>query len=217
MNDWGKALEEELKWREAELASLKLSVSEAEPGSVKQRSLLRALWTILYAHYEGFCKFAWEFYLQNLEQLGISRDSCCVPIAQFSLSKKFRELKGSKDADSLWSAFTNDFQEWMKEQLEFKLRLETNYNLWPNLIKSNSSKVDLPSKTVEKYELKLKTLVGRRNEIAHGKRMIINSLQEYQTYEEAAVLVMHELAVAVLECLEGKTYLKIEKVMNSSK
>jgi len=208
MKEWGTVLEEELNWREAELASLKLLVLEAAPKSVRQSSLLRALWAMLYAHYEGFCKFTWDYYLENLEQLGISRESSCEPIARFSLAKKFRELRGDLRSNMLWSVYTRDFQAWMKEQLKFDLRLETDSNLWPNLLRVNSAEVDLPYKKVDEHELKLKTLVARRNEIAHGKKMVIASLEEYQPYEDAVILVMHELAVAVLECLEKKTYLK---------
>ena len=209
MSDWGKVLEDELNWREAELASLKLLVNDSEPGSVRHSALLRALWTMLYAHYEGFCKFAWDFYLQNLEALAINRDACCSPIARFSLSKRFRELRGDTSNNSLWSIFTNDFSAWMKQQLTFELHLETKFNLWPDLVKQNSSEIDLPHEMVEQNELKLKTLVARRNEIAHGKKLIISNLAEYQLYENAAVLVMHELAVAVLDGLKKKTYLRV--------
>jgi hypothetical protein len=37
---------------------------------------------------------------------------------------------------------------------------------------------------------------------------VISTLAEYQPYEEAAFLVMHELGVAVVECLEKKDYLE---------
>jgi len=208
MEPWDQTLEDELGWREAEIASLKLMAREAPKGSVRQRALLRALWTMLYAHYEGFCKFAWDFYLEALEAAEVSRQSCCVPIAKFSLAKRFREIRGDLSTDALWSLCTNDFAEWMKEQPNFELRLETNSNLWPSLLKKNSSAVALPTEMVDQNDLKLRALVSRRNEIAHGKKMVIETLEEYQPYEEAVLLVMHELAVAVLNCLENKTYLK---------
>jgi len=43
-------LEDDLSWREAELASLKVTLLEAPSGSVKQRTLLRAACALLYAH-----------------------------------------------------------------------------------------------------------------------------------------------------------------------
>src|SRR6516164_8778467 len=98
------------------------------------------------------------------------------------------------------------FDEGMKEQVSFELHLETKSNLWPGLLKNNSSAVALPFEMVDQHELKLKALVSRRNDIAHGKKMIIQTLKEYQPYEDAALLVMHELAVAILQCLEQKAY-----------
>jgi hypothetical protein len=144
MIDWSKALEDELNWREAEIASLKAAVLDAPKGSVRERSLLRALWAMMYAHYEGFCKFTWDFYLENIENLGLSRNACCSAVARFSLAKEFRELRGNMTADSLWSVFTDRFGEWMKEHLHFELKLETSSNLWPSLLRENSALVELP-------------------------------------------------------------------------
>lgn len=58
MSNWDKQLEDDLDWRQAELASLKSQVIKATNGSVMHQVLLRAMWALLYAHYEGFCKFA---------------------------------------------------------------------------------------------------------------------------------------------------------------
>lgn len=208
MADASTMLEQDLRWREAEIASLKVLTSKSIKGSVQQLALLRALWAMLYAHYEGFCKFAWDLYLEKLTQLALSRGTCRVPIARFSLAKRFRELRGDLSADALWSLCTRDFTTWMQQPLTFDVRLETDSNLWPELLVENSAAVDLPSEKVSEHEFKLKALVSRRNEIAHGKKMVIQTLEEYQPYEEAVFLVMHELAVAVLDCLESKKYLK---------
>ena len=55
--------------------------------------------------------------------------------------------------------------------------------------------------------MKLRSLVARRNDIAQGQKMTISHLAEYAEYENAAVVVMHELAISVLESLESKSYL----------
>lgn len=208
MPDAAKTLEDDLRWREAEIGSLKLLASKAIKASPQQLSLLRALWALLYAHYEGFCKFAWEFYLEELGQLAVARELCRPPIARFSLEKRFREFRANMSSGSLWSLCTTDFDAWMGEQLKFDLELETKSNLWPQLLIENSSSIDLPFEKVTEHERKLKALVSRRNEIAHGKKMVISTLEEYQPYEDAALLVMHELAVAILERLEQRSYLK---------
>lgn len=208
MLDVGKQLEDDLSWREAELASLKLLVLDAPSGSARQSGLLRALWAMLYAHYEGFFKFAWDSYLDSLEQLSIPREQAIDELARFSLAKHFRELRGNQSASSFWECFTQSFNVWMKQSLRFDVRLETRSNLWPDLVKENCREIGLPHTQVDAGNVQLRTLVSRRNEIAHGKAMIIKSIAEYQPYEEAARLAMHELAVAVLESLEQKYYQK---------
>ncbi|MCU1308971.1 MAG: hypothetical protein JWO20_96 [Candidatus Angelobacter sp.] len=96
----------------------------------------------------------------------------------------------------------------MLEETTFDVKLETDSNLWPSVARKNCSELALPSEYVTTHELKLKALVSRRNDIAHGKRMIIKTLSDYQPYEEAALQTMHELAIAVLEALESKSHLK---------
>jgi hypothetical protein len=161
---------------------------------------------MLYAHYEGFFVFAWDLYLDSLEQLSIPRDQSIDSLARFSLTKKFRELRGKQSASSLWECFTQNFGVWMKESLRFDVRLETNSNLWPQVAKQNCQEIGLPHSQVDAGAVQLRALVSRRNEIAHGKAMTIKSISEYQPYEDAARLAMHELAVAVLESLEHKHY-----------
>ena len=76
MSNWSQQLEDDLKWREAELASLKEQVVISSKHSVRYQALLRAMLALLYAHYEGFCKFAWELYLDELQNSRIKRKDC---------------------------------------------------------------------------------------------------------------------------------------------
>ena len=73
MSTWSDQIEADLKWREGELASLKLLAASADHGSDRQRAILRALWAMLYAHYEGFCLFCWDLMLSAIE-----KDACTV-------------------------------------------------------------------------------------------------------------------------------------------
>lgn len=60
-------LERDLKWREAELASLKRLAITSSTETVAYQGLLRALWALLYAHYEGFTKFCWDTVLDHIQ------------------------------------------------------------------------------------------------------------------------------------------------------
>lgn len=207
MNPWEAQLEQDLNWREAELGTLKVLAAAADPGSTRQISLLRALWALLYAHYEGFCKYAWDTYLDHLQAAGAIRADCVPAIARFSLAQQFRTLRGDLSADALWQFCTSRFQSMMAEPLAFDARLETQSNLWPDLCRKNLAAVSLPHVALDRQHTRLSALVTRRNEIAHGKRIVIQSVQEYQQYENAAFDVMYELAQSIVDCLDNRTYL----------
>lgn len=208
MRDWAKEIEDDLRWREAELATFKLSIIESKEGSVKHSALLRANWAMLYAHYEGFSKFAWDLYLEALGELKIKRGNYINSIARLSLSKEFKKLRANLTYKELWDFCETKFEDLLNEDALFVDKLETQSNLWPNLFKDNSSTVNLPYLKMDEHESKIRALVHRRNEIAHGQKMVIKTLKEYQEYEDAAIIIMHELGVAIVESLEKQSYLK---------
>jgi len=208
MSKWSQELENDLKWREEELVSLKKQVIQAPKGSVKYQALLRAMWAILYAHYEGFCKFAWDIYLKELQNAGVKRKDCQDAIARLSLQKKFKEMRGDTSPLKMWEFGQIGFNSLLEENLDFDIKLETESNLWPALFKENALLAGLNCTLVDQYEIELKALVRRRNDIAHGQKMIIKDLNEYKKYEDAALEVMHDLAVSIVDCLEKKLYLK---------
>ena len=207
MSSLADAIESDLAWREAELGSLKLLAAREDQKSVRYRALLRALWCLLYAHYEGFFKYTWDLYLETIERLAVPRRDATEELARFSLKTEFKTMKGDLSDAKLWSYFTSDFASWMAQAMTFNCKLETDSNLWPSVARKNLTAVGLPCSVIDANELKLSALVTRRNDIAHGKPMVIKTLSDYQPYEDAAVLAMHELGIAVLESVESKAYL----------
>ena len=53
-----KQIEADLDWRESELAVLRKHLLSTTVGSTQETTFLRTNLAMLYAHYEGFCKFA---------------------------------------------------------------------------------------------------------------------------------------------------------------
>lgn len=208
MGSWRQQIENDLTWRESELATLKTLAVAATAGTVRQQALLRAIWALLYAHYEGFCKFAWDTYLDNVLAASPQRLKCIDQVARFSLADSFKKLRGDTSIESLWTFCSTDFASILAQQVEFGVRLETNSNLWPDLCRRNSAAVGLPHAAVDRQETRLKSLVSRRNEIAHGQPLVVRSLAHYQEYEDAAFDVMYELAEAIVDFLDNRSYLK---------
>ena len=158
MSNWSQELEEDLKWREAELTILKTQVVTASKGSVRYQALLRAMWALLYAHYEGFCKFAWALYLDELQKAGVKRRDCKDTIAMLSLQKQFKEMRGNLSPSSIWEFGQIRFRALLEENLDFQVKLETQSNIWPNLFRENSLQAGLNCTLVDKHEIKLKSL-----------------------------------------------------------
>lgn len=208
MSDWSVQIEGDLKWREAELGSLKLAVAASPSGSDRERALLRALWTMLYAHYEGFSKFCWELLLDQIEKDGCIRAAAIDPIAIFSLAKVFKEMRKDVSPHAVWEFLYKTFPREMAQPLTFPVRLETRSNLWPWVAAENNALVGLNCKQIQSHQAQLKALVGRRNEIAHGKKLVVSTLLEYEIYEKAVVIVLHELAVAVVDHLMQRSFAK---------
>ena len=199
-------LEADLDWREAEIGSLKKLVTASNESSPQHIALLRALWTMAYAHFEGFTQFAWDFYLDELQKSGLPRREVRDEIAKQSLKKTFNVLRGKISDDDLWDFFRHRFNLLLDANLVFETKLTTKSNLWPSTYKENCRAVGLPHEILDEHETEIRTLVSRRNSIAHGQKMIVNSLLEYTKHETAVFYVMHELAVAIMESLDNKTY-----------
>ncbi len=206
--DLAVELEKDLKWREAELAAFKRALSAATPGAVRHDALLRAMLLLVYAHFEGFCKFAWDLYLQIIEDTKPRRSDLVDALACFSMERDFRQLRGNTSPESLWNFCTNLYPSLLNDEAQFSIRLETQSNLWPSLYSQNMLKAGLPDSAMSEHAARIKSLVNRRNDIAHGQKVAISDISEYQSYEDAALEVMHDLAVAILETVEGKTFLK---------
>ena len=210
MPDWDKKLEQDLEWREAELIALKLQTIEADEDTIRYKALLRALWAMLYAHYEGFCKFALDTYLDALTELQPHRIDCKDQIAALSMRNQFRDLRGDLSNENC-ASFIHDFFTILNQPVEFDFEFATQSNFHPRALLKNYQYVCLPSDPVEDNRHRLAALVSRRNDIAHGRNVPVEDFKEYEEVEEAALTVICGLAIAIIEALEQKQYLKATK------
>ena len=210
MPNWAQELEDDFQWREAELATFKILIARTDESTVRHKALLRALWVMLYAHYEGYCKFVLQTYLDALMQRKLPRIDCKDQIIAFSMLEKFRNLSNNLSNDNCVQ-FIQQFPVDLNNPVEFDEKaFESHRNLAPDLLKQNCQSVALPYNQVEANRPHLRNLVNQRNSIAHGKILPVKNFQGYQDCENAAFDVMLGLAVAVIEALEQEQYLKTQ-------
>jgi hypothetical protein len=210
---WQDDLENELDWRFEELAVLKLQAARAPANSLLQRAVLRAIIAMLYAHYEGFCKTAIRIYLREVKARGVRRKECLDRLACFSLQKPFRESK-SYSTEQCWEFYMNSLHSALGDVVDYELdskgeiALEGESNLYPGLLRTNLQNVCLPHTEVDTHDQVLRSLVGRRNDIAHGKKLIVADLTTFEEHERAVSDVMYGIAYAIIDALDNGDYLK---------
>ena len=208
--NWSTVLEEDLRWREAELASLKRIAITNTYNEDILRVILRASWAILYAHFEGFTKFCWELLLDQIQNCEVLIEELSEDFLLIALEKQFRKLRGDSSSVSLWKFFSAELPNTLRDKPIFSTdcRLTTESNLWPSVFERECAKIGIHSTTLQSSRTRIQALVARRNEIAHGKSMTIKSIEEYTEYENVTLLILHDLAVQVLDILEKETYKK---------
>jgi hypothetical protein len=213
MTSWSEILEGDLSWREAELASLRRIAIVNEDNEIAYRCILRASWAILYAHFEGFTKFCWELLLDQVQAKKIAVEGLREDFLILALEKRFQLLRGDTSSSSLWKFYHDDLPNTLKKEASFfpDCRLETESNLWPKVFERECAKVGITSSLLQDHSSRIRALVDRRNDIAHGKNMTIKSITEYLEYENAVLLVLHDLAVQVVDILGKQMYIAAEQ------
>lgn len=208
MMDFSRVLEDDLKWREAELASLKRIAISNRSNETVLMAILRSCWALLYAHFEGFTKFCWELLLDQVQDKNVTVKELSKEFQILALEESFKKIRGNSSSHYLFDFFNLELPEEIQKKAIFSenCRLETGSNLWPNLFEQECEKIGIKSNVLDSYRPRIKSLVSRRNDIAHGKKMVIKSINEYSEYEHVTLLVLYDLAVQVLEIIEKQSY-----------
>ena len=192
-------LQRDLDWREAEIAMMRLFLTNSTADKLDRTVLLRASWALLYAHFEGFSKFALTVYYDNLQRLGVKCGELAPSTQAFALASWLKETRSATARDFV--SRVRDFEASILMSAVSFPEVQTNSNLWPQKLDELLQDADLSVQSLEKHYNKLKTLVARRNKIAHGEQDLINELPYYISYENAVIDVLYELAFAIDEKL----------------
>jgi hypothetical protein len=194
----------ELDWREAEIASMRLLLNRRDLSGKQKQVLLRAAWAMLYSHYEGFCKNCLTLFYGEITRRSLRYSLLPINTQLFALSKHLRELRTLPPDELLFKA-----KNFITHHLELTATfpdVDTAANLWPNLLIDLMKSADLNTRIVEDHRAKLKTLVSRRNGIAHGEKNLISDLVYYHTYEDAVYDVIYDLTFQIEERLSMPPY-----------
>lgn len=202
-------LTRDLDWREGEIASLRLTLQSSSISPIQRRTLLRAAWALLYAHYEGFCKNALTVFYDCVANSGISCRSLPNATRLLALQKSINKMR-TKDIGHLYDEVINFDATYLQSPPVFP-EVDTDSNLWPSKLIELLEQADLSTCKVSEHQIKLRTLVARRNKIAHGERNIIDEVEYYLSYENAVYEVLYDLAYQIDNRLSYPPYGNIEQ------
>lgn len=204
-------LTDDLKWRENELAIMHKQLILSTLGSIQEKTLLRANLTMIYAHYEGFCKFALEVYINTLDKLKLKRKDLKWTIATFSLVEFHKNLMREKNQTVFFTRFMKEINGQLEEEAKYQ-RPDKISNLWPDNLLNWLSLLGLDTSSINEERILLESLVKNRNEIAHGNKLIISTRSELEKYKNSAMLAMHQVSIGIVEALEQETYKRISPI-----
>lgn len=197
-------LTSDLNWRESELGSLKILLQKQDLTKTQKEVLLRAAWAMLYAHYEGFSKFCLTVFYNEAAK----RSSDCVTLPgrtkTVALERHIKRLRSLPSHDMLgeMEALSN----YLKKTKPSFPDVDTKSNLWPSVMQELLLDADILIDVIGAHTVKLKTLVSRRNDIAHGQQNFINEFNYYLTYEDAVYDVMYHLIFSIDDRLNQAPY-----------
>lgn len=164
-NELREELEEELRWRQEELAFFKnqLSNINSEEDSCRYR---KSLVFLLYSHFEGYVKIALQTYIKYLNSLSLHQRDVIPALAAAGMHKEFLAYENLDrkcsvfrthlpDDTSLHRFYRRvDFIEQMDEFQNKILHLEdtlidTESNLWYVVLQKISISSDYPSQCLK--------------------------------------------------------------------
>lgn len=198
-------LTDDLDWRESELASLKLLLKKGGVTRTQKEVLLRAAWAMLYAHYEGFSKFCLTVFYDEAAKRLMNCDALPARTKAFALQTHLKRLRNLPVIEMVGEMET--FSDFVKTTSPSFPEVNTKSNLWPDVMQDLLSDADIMIDAISTHSNKLKTLVSRRNAIAHGQQNFIDEVDYYLTYEDAVYDVMYHLAFSVDARLREAPYL----------
>ena len=189
----------------------------------KQDQYRRALILILYAHFEGFCKFALALYVNAVNNAMIKCSEANSAIAAASLANLFRDLRDPQRKsevfrrelpdDTQLHRFARD-REFVERAFDFAERLvdipdhvvDTESNLSPVILRKNLYRLGLPHDLFEDFKGEVYRLLGYRNQIAHGELQSGIERQTYEALRDATFTIMDEVTREIMRALQEGQY-----------
>jgi hypothetical protein len=215
--DLSAQLESELAWRQDEIRFFQ-NRGTVLPKPDEQDQYRRAVVLVLYAHFEGFCKFAFDLYRTAINGEQVACGEASPAIAAAGWAKLFKELrdpntkcsefKHTLPDDGKLHRFARD-REFMERSAEFNRLpvtipddfVDTESNLKPVVLRKILYRLGLPHDQFSQHDGKIDRLLRVRNKIGHGESRSGVTSTDYEELRTIVFQIMEDVKRQVVESL----------------
>ena len=215
-------LEEDRNWREEEIRAFQNQGAKLESEDEQKRHR-RAVVLLIYAHFEGFCKFALMLYVSAVNKLGMPCSKANYALVAATLADVFRDLRNPDKKSILFSRVLPDDtklhrfareREFVEKSSEFEklpLRIaddvvDTESNLTPTVLRKNLYRLGLPHDKFDSYKDEINKLLGVRNAISHGSLKDGLDKKLYSQLRSSTYSIMSGVSTDVMKALYDAAY-----------
>jgi hypothetical protein len=219
-------IEAERAWREDEIRKLQ-NLGETVSDVDEKDQYRRALILMLYAHFEGFCKFTLTLYSTAVNSARVHCDQADAAIVAASLADVFRDMRNTEKKSNLFrdslpddpklhrfareKEFVERSAEFLKKAVEIPDGVvDTESNLTPTALSKNLFRLGFRHDEFAQYNGDINKLLEFRNKIAHGETRSGIALKTYTDLRASVDRIMSGLTVMVMRALELREYVRPE-------
>ncbi|GGY64593.1 hypothetical protein GCM10011613_05460 [Cellvibrio zantedeschiae] len=215
-------LEEERAWREAEIRFLdnsQRSLEKEEDRMLMRRSIL----CLIYAHIEGFVKFSFSLYVDEINKKNLLCYQVKPVIAAATLSREFLALSENRKSKIFRSDLSDDkhlrklfrqaeFIENIFDVKNYEVKIPEEYintedNVGITVLEKLMCKVGLDHTDLRDVNAPLGRLLNVRNDISHGKRRAGIDHKDYEEFLNCCKSVISGLSRKLTLAFDRQAFL----------
>jgi hypothetical protein len=188
-SDLQDVLDRDFSWRLKEISDLKSSLRSFD--STRTKTFLRGGVALLYAHWEGFIKYASQSYLEFVANQGLRYQELKICFVVFGFKKELnllasskRHAQNTKTIEFLLSQMGNI------ARLSYKGVIDAESNLNSIVFQNIAESIGIDVAPYEtKFNLIDESLLNRRNRIAHGEYLNLDENDYFKLSDEIIGLI----------------------------
>ncbi|MEA5468089.1 MAE_28990/MAE_18760 family HEPN-like nuclease [Spirulina sp. 06S082] len=186
----------DLAWRKRELAAMKSLIATRSFTPREHKALVRSGLCILYAHWEGFIKFAANAYLDYIRFKKLKYKDISSNFLALAMKEKLTEAKET-NKPSLYIPVCDFFLTELEQRCNLpKDIISTGSNLSSEILQEITSILGIDFSFYSTKAILIDTqLLKSRNSIAHG---------DYLSIDSAGYMELHEEVIAMIETFRNQ-------------